>query len=476
MKQLWMGGTWVSSRKGYPRQVENPATLVALDEVWESTADDVHQAVQMARDAQPSWRQTPANHRAKHLHAVAAALRADCAALSELLTRESGKPRIETADEVEACAACFDSHAERAHPTPDLAMPPGAQHSIHFTRQEPIGVVGAIVPFNAPLMLLSQKIAPALAAGNSVVAKPSELTPLATLRMAEHCMAALPKGVYSVITGGAEAGEALVDSPHVGAIAFTGSTAVGQRIAQRAAGQLKRVSLELGGIDPLIVFEDADLDVAVCGAAWARFFNAGQACTAAKRIYVVQAVAAAFLERLVRHTASLRLGDGMDPQTDVGPLISAAARARVDDQVQRSLKAGAQLLIGGQRGAVGPGHFYEPTVLSHLEAHHPAVCEEVLGPVAAIQVVPNAHAAIAAAARGEPALGASIYTRNLTYAMQAMEAIEARAFCINDPLTGLHNSATGHAPVHQTQHVHLNYLLEKKPHWFPYGARRGELP
>src|SRR3954452_18909688 len=205
-------------------------------------------------------------------------------------------------------------------------------------------------------------MAPALAAGNTVVIKPSELTPLATLRMVMRAMSHLPAGVVNVVTGGPAVGEALVEDPRVSCIAFTGSTAVGTRIATRAASQLKRVNLELGGIDPLIVFEDADLDIAVPGAAWARFLNNGQVCTSAKRIYVVEPIAEAFISRFVAHTASLRLGDGMDPATDLGPLISERARARVEDQVARAVGEGARVLAGAARPRqAGPGWFYEPT-------------------------------------------------------------------------------------------------------------------
>ena len=242
--------------------------------------------------------------------------------ISKLLTLEGGKPRIENLDEVESSAACFEYFAEIGRHAYGSSIPPTATHQLNFTIKEPLGVVAAIVPFNYPLLLLTWKIAPALVAGNTVVIKPSELTPLATLLMVERALSHLPRGVVNLVTGGAAVGAALVDDPDVACIAFTGSTAVEPDIAERAARQLKRVNLELGGIDPLIVFEDADLDVAVPGAAWARFLNTGQACTSAKRIYVVEGIAQAFIDRFVAHTRSLRVGTGMDPEVDLGPLIS----------------------------------------------------------------------------------------------------------------------------------------------------------
>jgi acyl-CoA reductase-like NAD-dependent aldehyde dehydrogenase len=277
----------------------------------------------------------------------------------------------------------------------------------------------------------------------------------------------------------------------VACIAFTGSTAVGTEIAVRAARQLKRVNLELGGIDPLIVFEDADLDVAVPGAAWARFLNNGQVCTSAKRIYVVERVAREFIDRFVAHTRSLTIGDPMDAETDLGPLISERARTRVEDQLARAVAQGGRVLEGGRRLDVGKGWFYAPTVLTDVCPTHAVVCEEVFGPIASIQVVKDADEAIARAAASEYGLGANIYTANLTYALRAMEEIKAGTFWINDPLTdndaapfgGMRKSGMGRElgeegldAFRETKHVHLDFIPERKPFWFPYSRRRGEIP
>jgi len=325
---LWIDGTWTDSQGGVPRRIENPATLELVGEVADGTAADVRRAVSAAAAAQTQWKRMPAIERAHLLHEAAGRLRADRVRLSELLTREGGKPRIENLDEVEWCAACFQYYAELARHTYGTSIPPTAAHQINFTIKEPLGVVAAIAPFNYPLLLLVWKIAPALAAGNSVVIKPSELTPLSTLRLAEQSLAHLPPGVVNVVTGtGAEAGAALVGDPEVACIAFTGSTAVGVGIAVRAAEQLKRVNLELGGIDPLIVFEDADLDVAVPGTAWARFLNNGQVCTSAKRIYVVETIAREFIDRFVEHTRSYGSAIRWIP-TPIWARSSRSARAR----------------------------------------------------------------------------------------------------------------------------------------------------
>jgi acyl-CoA reductase-like NAD-dependent aldehyde dehydrogenase len=493
MKKLWIAGAWEDAKKGGVRKIQNPATLEIVDEVAEATAEDAHRAASFAAEAFAHWRRLPAIERGKMLHEAARVMREDRAALSRLLTLEGGKPRIENLDEVEWCAACLDYYAEIARNSHGSSIPPVAEHQVNFTIKEPLGVVAAIVPFNYPLLLLVWKIAPALAAGNTVVIKPSELTPLSTLRLADTAFRHVPKGVLNIVTGtGAEVGEPLVDDPNVQCIAFTGSTAVGTRIAGRAAQSLKRVNLELGGIDPLIVFEDASLDVAVPGAAWARFLNAGQVCTSAKRIFVVEAIAKDFVERFVAHAKTIKLGNGMDPETDMGPLISAKAIARVEDQVKRSIAQGAQVLFGGQRAkSAGPGHFFTPTVLTDVRPNLPVVCEEVFGPIASIQVVKNAEEAIARAAASEYGLGANIYTSNLTYAMRAMSEIKAGTFWINDPLTdndaapfgGMRKSGMGRElgeegldAFRETKHVHLDFVPEKKAYWFPYRQRRGEIP
>jgi len=474
------------------RRIVNPATLEVLAEVPDSSPEDVRRACAKAAEAQKHWRRLPAIERGKLLHQAAGLMREDRAELSKLLTLEGGKPRIENLDEVEWSAACFQYYAEIARNSHGSSIPPTAEHQINFTIKEPLGVVAAIVPFNYPLLLLCWKIAPALAAGNTVVVKPSELTPLATLRMIERSFAHLPDGVVNVVPGGPETGAALVDDPHVACIAFTGSTAVGTKIAVRAAEQLKRVNLELGGIDPLIVFADADLDIAVPGAAWARFLNNGQVCTSAKRIYVVEDIAKAFVERFVDLTRSLKLGNGMDPETDLGPLVSERARTRVESQVQRAVAEGASVLTGGRRpGNAGPGWFFEPTVLADVKATGTVVCEEVFGPIASIQVVKDADAAIAAAAASDYGLGANIFTQNLTWALTAMQEIKAGTFWINDPLTdndaapfgGMRKSGMGRElgeegldAFRDVKHVHMDFVPERKGFWFPYRNRRGEIP
>jgi acyl-CoA reductase-like NAD-dependent aldehyde dehydrogenase len=495
MKKLFIDGAWVDGQEKRVRKIVNPATFEVIDEVTEGSAADVKRAVASAKEAQRHWRNHPAVERARVLHDIARAMRDDRAKLSELLTLEGGKPRIENLDEVEWCAACFDYYAEIARNSHGSSVPPVAHHQVNFTIKEPLGVIGCIAPFNYPLLLMMWKVAPAVAAGNACVIKPSELTPLSTLRLAEIGFSLLPKGIVNVVTGtGADVGQHITADPDVACVAFTGSTAVGTSIAVECAKQLKRVNLELGGIDPLIVFEDADLDVAVRGAAWARFLNAGQVCTSAKRIYVPEAIAPAFIEKFVQHVATLRVGNGMSADTDIGPLISEAAVKRVEDQVKRAMDAGAKLLAGGKRLdplGNGKGWFYAPTVLTEVKATHAVHCEEVFGPVASIQVVKDGAEAIAMAAKSDYGLGANIFTKNIKNAMTAMHEIKAGTFWINDPLTdndaapfgGMRKSGLGRElgeegldAFRETKHVHLDYSLEAKSFWFPNKTREGEIP
>jgi len=319
---MWMNGGSREAAGGGTMPVENPATEEVLATVPRAQAADVAAAVQFARKAQPAWRRVPGLEKARLLHEVAARIRAMHRELAEVMTLEGGKPMIENLDEIEWVTACFDYYAEIGRHSRGSTIPPSFEHQVNFTVKEPFGVVAAIVPFNYPLLLMAWKVAPALAAGNTVILKPADETPLSALRLAT-AFAALPPGVVGIVTGtGEEAGEALVRDPHVDMIAFTGSTRVGKHIMRLAADTLKKVNLETSGIDPFIVCEDADLDIAARGAVWARYLNAGQVCTSAKRFYVVDSIADAFVERFVALAGEVVVGDPRRPETDMGPLIS----------------------------------------------------------------------------------------------------------------------------------------------------------
>jgi betaine-aldehyde dehydrogenase len=486
--KMWIENRSVGAQGRETLDVENPATEEIIGRVPRARAADVALAVAAARRAQPAWRRLPGLDKAKLLHEIASRMRAMHHELAALMTREGGKPMIENLDEVEWTTACFDYYAEIGRHARGSSIPPGFEHQVNFTIKEPYGVVAAIVPFNYPLLLMAWKVAPALAAGNSVVLKPAEQTPLSALALST-AFEVLPAGVLGIVTGlGAEAGEALVTDPGVDLIAFTGSTATGKRIMHHAADRLAKVNLETSGIDPFIVCDDADLEVAARGAVWARYLNAGQVCTSAKRFYVVDAIADAFVERFAFLAREVRVGDPMDPRTDMGPVISSLALQRVRQAIATAQKEGARLVTGGGMPAgLTRGHFLEPTVLDHVQHGSTPTREEIFGPVAAIVRVPDVDTAIAYANDSQYGLGANIYTNKLAHVMRAMEEIKAGTFWVNDPLTdneagpfgGMRQSGIGRElgeegldAFREPKHVHIDYIQERKSYWFPYADRK----
>jgi betaine-aldehyde dehydrogenase len=484
---MWIDRRYDGAQGGETMRVENPATEETIAVVPRAQAADVDAAVNKARQAERDWRRVPGLDKAKLLHEVAARIRAMHRELAETMTLEGGKPMIENLDEVEWTTACFDYYAEIGRHSRGSSIPPAFEHQVNFTVKEPFGVVAAIVPFNYPLLLMAWKVAPALAAGNTVVIKPAEETPLATLKLAQ-AFEVLPPGVVGIVTGtGEEAGEALVRHRLVDAIAFTGSTETGKHIMRLAADTLKKVNLETSGIDPFIVCEDVDLDVAARAAVWARYLNAGQVCTSAKRFYVVDQVAEPFVERFVELARQIKVGDPRRPETDMGPLISKRALSTVSASIEQIVGEGARLVTGGKRPpGCTRGHFLEPTVLDHVRHGGAATRTEVFGPVAAIIRVGDVDEAIALANDSEFGLGANIYTNNLRYVMKAMEEIKAGTFWVNDPLTdneagpfgGMRQSGIGRElgeegldAFREPKHVHIDYIQERKNYWFPYSER-----
>jgi acyl-CoA reductase-like NAD-dependent aldehyde dehydrogenase len=319
------------------------------------------------------------------------------------------------------------------------------------------------------------------------VCKPPHQNPLSGLLLGE-VYDGLPPGVVNIITGAGDTGALMLNHPGIDMIAFTGSTAVGKHIASVAGSQLKKINLELGGIDPLLVFEDADIDVAARGAVWARLLNAGQVCTSSKRIYVVEPVAEEFTKRVVEHVKTLNVGNPMDSKTDMGPLISADAVDKLEKQLATVLSEGGKLLAGGKRFQPNglKGHFFQPTVVSGVRHGGIATTEELFGPVVSIFYVKDANEAIEKANDSEYGLGATIFTKSLELAMRAMDNIKAGSFWINDPLAdnnaapfgGMRHSGIGRElgtegldAFREPKHVHLDYVQERKPDWFPYAKR-----
>jgi betaine-aldehyde dehydrogenase len=490
VRPILINGKFVEAKSNTAIDVHNPATLEPLDSVPSCGEADINAAVKAARAAQKAWWRTSGVEKAELMHEVARRIRDKQKKIATTMTQETGKPLIESIDCVKWVAEAFDFFAEVGRYAQGHTVAPGAEHQVNFIRKEPYGVAACISPFNFPLLLMAWKVAPAIAAGNTVVCKPPHQNPLAGLLLGE-CYEGLPPGVVNIVTGAGDTGKTLLAHPDVDLIAFTGSTAVGKQIATAAGAQLKKINLELGGIDPLLVLEDADLDVAVPGAVWARLLNAGQVCTSSKRIYVVEPLAEEFTKRVVAQVKTLNVGDPMDPKTDMGPLISADAVEKLEKQLATVLSEGAKLLHGGKRFQPNglKGHFFQPAVVAGVKHGGIATTEELFGPVISIFHVKDADEAIEKANDSEYGLGATVYTKSLELAMKAMENIKAGSFWINDPLAdnnaapfgGMRHSGIGRElgaegldAFREPKHVHLDYVQERKPDWFPYAKR--EIP
>ncbi len=422
--------------RGPALPVTNPGTGQVFAEVPGASAADVEVAVQAARSAYAQWSQLAVSKRGEILGKAAHHAEEHLDELIPLLTREQGKTlrdaRIEVTKAIDTLMHYVGlSKALRGAHTPNLD--PGVDGIV---LRRPLGVVGAIVPWNFPTTLLANKLAPALVAGNTVVAKPAGTTPLTTLRLAELLAeGGLPAGVFNVITGsGSAAGHALVTHPQVRKIAFTGSTPVGEQIMALAARGTKRVTLELGGSDPMIICDDADLAAAASAASMGRFYNCGQACLAIKRVYVFDSVADEVIDQITAKARRLKIGRGDNPETQMGPLHTAAQRDEVAGQVQRTLAVGGTLTAGGgppEHPDLADGFFYMPTVVVDAPHDAPMAIEEVFGPALPIWRVSDLEEAIERANASQFGLGSSVWTRDLNRARQAAERIEAGYTWIN---------------------------------------------
>ena len=416
--------------------IRNPATGEEVGRVPQAGPAEAAEAVVRAADAFPGWWQTPAAKRGAIVRAGAEAVLGQRDELALQLTLEQGKPLREARIEITRFVHTLEHYAGLAKSLRGAYVPNLDEHAHGLVVKRPLGVVVAIVPWNFPTTLLGNKLGPALVCGNTVVAKPAETTPLTTLRIAELMReAGLPDGIFQVVTGkGSVLGEALVTDPRVAKVAFTGSTPVGKHVAELAARGVKRVTLELGGSDPMIVLDDADVDGAVSAASVGRFFNCGQACLAVKRLYVHERVADELVEKLQRKVARLRLGAGTADGTMLGPLHSESQRETLEEQVSSTLARGGELLAGGQRPAddeLANGWFYQPTLILEPPHDSKVAVEEVFGPALPIWKVGGLEEAIDRANASQFGLGSSIWTRDLTAATVAAERIEAGYTWIN---------------------------------------------
>ncbi len=438
-KQMYIGGEWVGASSGETTEVLSPATTQPLATVQSGSAADVDAAVRAAREALAGeWGQTPPRGRAEVMGRIAGLIMQNLEELAALESANVGKPIKEAmAMDVPASAGSFAYYAGWADKAYGQTIPHSMMPVLNYTIREPIGVVGAIVPWNFPLAIATWKIAPALATGNAVVLKPAALTPLSVLRLAELAAeAGLPAGVLNVITGpGREVGEAMAAHPGIGKIAFTGSTEVGRRIMEVAAPTLKKLTLECGGKSPNIVFADANLDRAVDATLFGIFGNQGEVCAAGSRLLVEESIHDEFLARLVAAAGKLRVGDPSSPETDLGPMISADHFSKVEALVGEGVAAGAQVAVGGGRVSVEglDGAFFGPTILDRVDNSMSVAQEEIFGPVLSTITFKDEAEAVRIANDTMYGLVANVHTENVRRAHTVSAGLECGTVFVNLP-------------------------------------------
>ena len=464
----YIGGEWCESAETYP--VRNPATGEVIAQVAKGGAAETAQAIAAAERALSAWRLLTAKERGARVRRWGELMLEHRDALAELLTREQGKPLAEARGEVGYAASFFEWFAEEAKRAyGDVIPSPNPNAKIIVTR-EPVGVVAAITPWNFPLAMITRKAGPALAAGCTMVLKPSEETPLSALALAVlAAKAGIPPGVFNIVSGDAVAiGGALTESDVVRKLSFTGSTRVGKLLAKQSADTLKKLSLELGGNAPFIVFDDADIDAAVQGAMASKFRNTGQTCVCVNRFYVQDGVYDAFTQALAQAARKMRVGDALQGDVEQGPLINQAALSKVEAHVADALQKGAKVLTGGKRHALG-GTFYEPTVLVDASSSMLIAQEETFGPVAACFRFKTEDEAVTAANATPFGLSAYLYTRDLARAWRVGEALESGMVGINEgilstevaPFGGVKQSGLGRegSKYGLDEYTELKYMM-----------------
>ena len=480
--QLFIAGEWIDSSSGETFESRNPAnTRDVVGRFQQGTAADVGQAVRAAEQAAQLWRRTPAPKRGEILYRFGQLMADNKERLARAMTREMGKVLAEARGDVqEGIDIAFLMAGEGRRMFGDT-VPSELPDKWAMSIRQPIGVAGIITPWNFPIAIPCWKMMPALVTGNTVVFKPSSDTPhCATLVVELMAEAGFPAGTVNLVTGaGGEVGDAIVESPDVPVISFTGNTATGRRIAERAARRLKRVSLELGGKNGIVILADADLDLATDGIIWSAFGTTGQRCTACSRVIAERPIVESLLERLERRASQLRLGDGLDPTTDVGPLVNDAGRAKVEDYIAIGQGEG-ELVTGGRRpAAVGleDGFFFEPTIFAGVKPMDRIGQEEIFGPVLSVIPVDDYQGAVTALNQTRYGLSSSIYTSDANAAFRAMRDFETGIVYINAgtigaethlPFGGIKETGNGHR---EAGHAALDTYTEWKAIYIDFSGR-----
>jgi succinate-semialdehyde dehydrogenase/glutarate-semialdehyde dehydrogenase len=434
-QQCYIDGAWVDATGGERQSVTNPATGQTLAHVPTMGAADTKRAIDAAARAFGPWSRLTAKERGGKLRRWFELMMANQDDLATLMTAEQGKPLTESKGEIAYAASFIEWFAEEAKRVYGDVIPGHNADKRILVLRQPIGVVAAITPWNFPAAMITRKAGAALAAGCTFVCKPASQTPLSALALAEMAArAGIPAGVFNVLTGNAGAiGGEMTSNPIVRKITFTGSTAIGKQLMAQSSGTLKKLSLELGGNAPFLVFDDADLDSAVQGAIASKYRNTGQTCVCANRLFIQDGVYDEFTKRLVTAVKALRVGDGLKGATDQGPLIDAKALAKVEEHVADALAKGAHIATGGKRHALG-GTFYEPTVITNTKANMLLAHEETFGPVAPLFRFKTEQEALAMANATEFGLAGYFYTRDLARAWRVSEGLECGMIGVN---TGL---------------------------------------
>jgi len=452
---MYIDGEWLNSKTAFP--VFNPATGEVIDHAPDGDAAHASAAIEAAYRALPSWMALTAYQRSDLLYRANRLMLEQQRELAELMTQEQGKPLKASMNEVKYAADFLLWFAEEAKRIYGESIPSARSDQRFLVQKQAVGVVAAVTPWNYPISMLTRKLGPALAAGCTVVLKPAESTPLCAIAVFKILeKAGFPPGVANLVTASdpKPIGEVFCTHPAVRKLTFTGSTAVGKHLAQACAPQLKRVSMELGGHAPFIVYDDADPVHAAKGVSLVKFLNTGQACISPNRIFVHRRIMEPFLSTLEARVGTLRAGDGMNPENSIGPLINEAAIEKVDRQVQDALEKGATLLTGGTRltkSGLDKGCFYGATLLSNVNADMRIYREETFGPVAAVVPFDDEDDVIAMANDTDYGLAAYIYTQNLARALRTFEQLQFGIIGINDinptsaaaPFGGMKESGLG---------------------------------
>jgi len=452
---MYIGGEWLNSKTAFP--VFNPATGEVIDHAPDGDAAHASAAIEAAHRALPSWIALTAYQRSDLLYRANRLMLEQQRELAELMTQEQGKPLKASMNEVKYAADFLLWFAEEAKRIYGESIPSARSDQRFLVQKQAVGVVAAVTPWNYPISMLTRKLGPALAAGCTVVLKPAESTPLCAIAVFKILeKAGFPPGVANLVTASdpKPIGEVFCTHPAVRKLTFTGSTAVGKHLAQACAPQLKRVSMELGGHAPFIVYDDADPVHAAKGVSLVKFLNTGQACISPNRIFVHRRIMEPFLSTLEARVGALRAGDGMNPENSIGPLINEAAIEKVDRQVQDALEKGATLLTGGTRltkSGLDKGYFYGATLLSNVNADMRIYREETFGPVAAVVPFDDEDDVIAMANDTDYGLAAYIYTQNMARALRTFEQLQFGIIGINDinptsaaaPFGGMKESGLG---------------------------------